>query len=221
MSKEILGLGRGQLFESLRFNGHVAGGGAVGPGKVFEYTDYEASSYVYFENDFRSGSKRSGYCVWQLEKDRLYKLVDIAYSSSKSGTYYLSTFGDEPEELSESGFEAERRRVWPLGYERAEEKKAERQRAEAERIERETAEAERRRIEREALAELNAEKAAEIEKNGQAETGLPKLTGTPKQIAYALSIREAFARKHPDDAALKRGTTAKYWIENHRRALYA
>lgn len=159
--------------------------------------------------------------MWQLEKDRLYKLVDIACSSSRSSTYYLSTFGDEPEQLSESEFAAERRRIWPLGFERVEEKKAERQRAEAERIEREAAEAERRRIEREALAELNAAKAAEIAEKGQADSDFPKLTGTPKQIAYAVSIREAFARKHPADAALKRGTTAKYWIENHRRVLYA
>ncbi len=58
MSKEILGLGRGQLFDNLRFRGHVAGGGAVGPGKIFGFTDYEASSYVYFENDFRSEAQR-------------------------------------------------------------------------------------------------------------------------------------------------------------------
>jgi len=221
MAKRVLTLGRGELYRDLRFVGEVAGGGAVGPGKIYEYTDYDKRSYVFWKDDFRSGSKRSGYCLWELQKDRLYALHDIAYSSRHSGTYYLSTYGDEPEELTKSGFEAERRRIWPLGYENAVEAAERQKRTEEERIARETAEAERRRAEREAFAELNAEKAAEIEKNGQPDEGFPKLKGTPKQIAYALSIREAFAQQNPGDAALKKATTAKYWIENHRRVLYA
>lgn len=221
MADVVLEIGRGRIFGDLRFCGEVAGGGAVGPGRVFEYVDYDRRMAVRFEADCRSGSKRSGSCVWQLEKDRLYVLDDIAYSSSRSATYYVSTHGDDVHELDREEFEAERGRIWPLGRARSEAEAEAKKKAEAERIEREAVEAERRLVEREALAELNAEKAAEIEKNGQAESDLPKLTGTPKQIAYALSIREAFARQHPEDAALKRATTAKYWIENHRRALYA
>lgn len=221
MANLILDIGRAGLFENLRFRGEVAGGGAVGPGKVYECTDYGASSHVYFKDDNRSGSKRSGYCVWQLEKDRLYKLADIAYSSSRSSTYYLTTFGDEPALLSSDDFDAERRRLWPLGFQKAEEDKAHRAKAEAERIERETAEAARRQIEREALAELNAEKATEIAKNGQPSGDLPALTGTPKQIAYALTIREAFMKRNAKAKALKTATTAKFWIENHRSVLYA
>lgn len=50
---------------------------------------------------------------------------------------------------------------------------------------------------------------------------MPELTGTPKQIAYALNIRAAYAAKHPEDTrAIKTATTAKYWIENHRSVLF-
>jgi hypothetical protein len=51
-----------------------------------------------------------------------------------------------------------------------------------------------------------------------AANNLPELSGTPRQIKWALEIRQAFANKNPGSAALKRATTAKYWIE-HRNAL--
>lgn len=46
------------------------------------------------------------------------------------------------------------------------------------------------------------------------ESGLPKLTGTTKQKAWALTLRDKFAQRHPDDQRLKTETTAKFWIEH-------
>ncbi|HEY8361006.1 MAG TPA: hypothetical protein VIL30_26405 [Ramlibacter sp.] len=218
---ESLSIGRGRITSELVFIGEVSGGGAVGPGKVAAYTDFNKTSSLYFFRDDRSGSKRSGSCSWQLQADRLYVLSDIAVSSRAGDTFYVSTFDCAAKELSRAEFEAERARIWPLAKLEAEEEAERRRVAEQDRIVREAAEAERRRIEKEALAEFNAEKAAEIAAQGQPKVeGLPELTGTPKQIAYALSIREAFANRYPEDAALKRGTTAKYWIENHRSMLF-
>jgi hypothetical protein len=220
MATEIVSLGRGAIYDDLRFCGEVAGGGAVGPGNIYKVLDYGKNVAVRWDKDCRSGSKRSGSCIWQLEKNALYALHDIAYNSSRSATYYVSTYGDEPQELSEAEFEAEKRRIYPLGYELAQEAHLLRQKQEEERIARQTAEAELRRIEREALAELNAEKAADIAKNGQPDDGFPTLTGSHKQVAYAISIRNAFAVKNPNHRSLKTATTAKYWIENHRSVLF-
>lgn len=50
------------------------------------------------------------------------------------------------------------------------------------------------------------------------EAGFPELTGTPRQIAWAVAIRAKFAEANPGHPMLKRATTAKYWIENHRGA---
>ena len=58
-----------------------------------------------------------------------------------------------------------------------------------------------------------------IKGEGVGEDGLPNLSGTEKQIAWAQEIRKAYAAKNPGDAALKRGKTAKYWIDNHRSIL--
>ncbi|MEM5299085.1 hypothetical protein VSR82_32785 [Burkholderia sp. JPY481] len=47
---------------------------------------------------------------------------------------------------------------------------------------------------------------------------LPELSGSPRQIKWALEIRQAFSDKNPTSPLLKRATTAKYWIE-HRNGL--
>lgn len=218
---EEIEIGRCTITVNLRFIGEVIGGGTGGPGKVAEITGYNGRRPVYWDRDNRSGSKRSGYCEWQLEADRLYEISNVAISSRHTDTFYVSTAGGQPVELSREEFDAERARRWPLEREEAI-AAAERRRVEEEkRMKRDAEIAEQRRIEREALKELNDEAAAEIEKNGQqSDDGLPELTGTSKQIAYALNIRKAYAEKHPSDAALKRGTTAKYWIENHKSVLY-
>lgn len=218
---EEIEIGRCTITAKLRFIGEVIGGGTGGPGKVSEITGYNTRRPVYWDRDNRSGSKRSGNCVWQLEADRLYQIDNVAVSSRNTDTFYVSTADGQPVELSREEFDAERARRWPLEREEAI-AAAERRRVEEEaRMKRDAEIAEQRRIEREALKELNDEAAAEIEKNGQqSDDGLPELTGTPKQIAYALNIRKAYADKHPVDAALKRGTTAKYWIENHKSVLY-
>lgn len=69
---------------------------------------------------------------------------------------------------------------------------------------------------REIAAKRAAEKRAAQEAAEAA--GLPMLTGTPKQIAWAVTIRGKVAAKQPDLPALKKATTAKYWIENFRNA---
>ncbi len=216
----MLELGRGILHSDLTFDGRVTGGGIAGPGHIYVSTGYHKSEYVRWQADYRSGSKRSGLCEWQLEKDRLYQLNNIAYSSTKSATYYLSTYGDEPTELTAADFEAEQQRIWPLQYQDHLDEQERKRIAEIARIERETMAAAERQKEREAKAAFNAEKAKEIETNGQPSDGLPALKGTPKQIAYARTIRDAYAAKNPRASELKKATTAKYWIENHRSVLY-
>lgn len=51
-----------------------------------------------------------------------------------------------------------------------------------------------------------------IRQHAEAE-GLPDLSGSPKQIQWALQIRNAFSRNNPGNPVLRRATTAKYWIE--------
>ncbi|MBU2834233.1 hypothetical protein HF673_00175 [Acidithiobacillus thiooxidans] len=77
-----------------------------------------------------------------------------------------------------------------------------------------------------ATAEQAIEQARNIDEQRKAEkaealkianeSGLPKLTGTAKQIAWAITLRNKFAKAHPDDPRLHAKKTAKYWIENHR-----
>ena len=224
----VLEVGRCRINDDLIFAGEVTGGGAHGPGRVLEVTGYESRDLVRMIKDNRSGSKRSGHCVWQLSANCIYVLAGIADGSRSSGDYYVSTYGGAPAELTLREFQSELEQRYPNGKAKAEEEAKIRHLAAEQRAARELEEAQERRrvmeqraIETEALREINAEKAAEIAEKGQELVeGLPELTGTPKQIAYALSIRDAFAKKHPGDAALKRGTTAKYWIDNHRTALY-
>lgn len=52
-----------------------------------------------------------------------------------------------------------------------------------------------------------------IQQHSEAE-GLPTLSGSPKQIQWALQIRDAFSRRCPGHSLLKRATTARYWIES-------
>ncbi|RQR34840.1 hypothetical protein [Burkholderia sp. Bp9142] len=51
-----------------------------------------------------------------------------------------------------------------------------------------------------------------------ATNNLPPLSGSPRQIKWALEIRDGFWRNSPESPLLKRATTAKYWIE-HRNEL--
>lgn len=223
-AKIELELGRGFVTRRgnrITFYGEVTGGGANGPGNIEAATGFEASTRIRFSEDNRSGSKRSGSCNWDLEPDRLYALSNIAYNSRTSESYWISTFGDTLTELSRSEYRAELRRLYPLQADERDQAQARRRREEEARIERERAEVERRRIEREALTAQNAADAARIEAEGQQEIdGMPALSGSPKQVAYALKIREAVRRQSPSLRAIKTATTAKYWIETHRSALY-
>lgn len=60
---------------------------------------------------------------------------------------------------------------------------------------------------------------AKIKGEGLGKDGLPNLSGTEKQIAWAKDIRREYAIRNPGSAELKRGKTAKYWIDNHRSIL--
>jgi len=46
------------------------------------------------------------------------------------------------------------------------------------------------------------------------DSGLPQLLGSPKQVAWALTIRAQAQAKDPKNSALKRAKNAKYWIDN-------
>ena len=45
--------------------------------------------------------------------------------------------------------------------------------------------------------------------------GLPDLTGTPRQVVWAVQLRAGVAKKDPSLTALKTATTARYWIEKY------
>lgn len=63
-----------------------------------------------------------------------------------------------------------------------------------------------------------AQEALQRLQDEAATNNLPPLSGSPRQIKWALEIREGFWRKAPESPLLKRATTAKYWIE-HRNEL--
>ena len=75
----------------------------------------------------------------------------------------------------------------------------------------------------EALEKENQKKDAEIKKLEEMQNArdlislalskLPDLKGTPKQVAWALEIRESAYKKDPTFAGLKKATKAKYWID--------
>lgn len=52
----------------------------------------------------------------------------------------------------------------------------------------------------------------QIEKTDR--TGLNRLTGTEKQVAWANKIRSDFSTKYPNAKILKNKFSASYWIEN-------
>lgn len=58
------------------------------------------------------------------------------------------------------------------------------------------------------------QRAAEDAKAKAEESGLPQLTGSPRQIPWALQIRAAVLKANPKHPSLRRATTAKYWIEH-------
>lgn len=55
----------------------------------------------------------------------------------------------------------------------------------------------------------------EFELNEAKVRGWPSLSGSDKQIAWALSIRSKAAKRNPTMPELTNKTAAKYWIENH------
>lgn len=65
-------------------------------------------------------------------------------------------------------------------------------------------------------AQFAAEAAASAEADG-----LPTLSGSPKQVAWALTLRAAVQRAEPKNPALRRATTAKYWIDAARNPVPA
>ncbi|MCL4665777.1 hypothetical protein [Burkholderia pseudomallei] len=64
-----------------------------------------------------------------------------------------------------------------------------------------------------------AQEALQRLQDEAATNNLPPLSGSPRQIKWALEIRESFWRKAPESPLLKRPTTAKYWIEHRNQLL--
>lgn len=58
------------------------------------------------------------------------------------------------------------------------------------------------------------QEALQRQQEEAATKNLPSLSGSPRQIKWALEIRDSFWRKNPGSPLLKRATTAKYWIEH-------
>lgn len=67
----------------------------------------------------------------------------------------------------------------------------------------------KRKIDERAQAQLKAKEEADS-------LGLPDLKGSERQVSWALQIRAKAYNQNPKDPALKKATTAKYWIENRR-----
>lgn len=80
------------------------------------------------------------------------------------------------------------------------------------------------------LEKENQKKDAEIKKLEEMQNArdlinlalskLPELKGTPKQVAWALEIREAAYKKDPTLKGLKQATRAKYWIDKRWAFLF-
>lgn len=62
-----------------------------------------------------------------------------------------------------------------------------------------------------------AERQESIKRAEDTSVGLPKLSGSEKQIAWAIQIRANVLSKNPTNSVLKKATTAKYWIENRNQ----
>ena len=223
VEREEVNVGReGVIFEDLTYTNAVRGGGAITPA-VREFVGYDRKAYVSKLRSSLSGSGRSGTITWQLEEDKIYELLGVAVTSSKSDTRYVSTFDGVTTKISSDDLNAVMKRRYPEGAELAK-VRAQTQRLESERRAVEEAKREREYQERLENRRLELEAEAErIEAEGQGNEDLPDLTGSPKQIAWALKIRGEVAaraeRSHQKLAALKTATTAKYWIDNHRNAL--
>lgn len=202
------------------YRNHVRAGGDIFP-SVRIHTDYAASGTLQPMIENLSRSRRSGAISWKLQADRLYTLDGVNVTSNRGATRYLSTFdGKTAVFTNHVAFEAELRRRFPTGAELSDVLAAQRE-AEAE-IDR------RLRIEREQarLAQIEerratlAVEAKVVEEKGQEKRdGLPLLKGSFKQVAWATRIRDRVKALEPKNPALKRGTTASYWIENYRNVL--
>ena len=194
---------------------------------VSVYTRYDTAAGVTPSDRRISGSGMSGEFKWKLEENQLY-CISRSVSYKEMGTCFISTFdgittywsGSERDDFiaaeMDVRFADSKKAVTDQrdAKEAARRAEAAARAADEARRDREYAEKmENRRLELEAEAERIAEE-------GQGnEDGLPDLTGSPKQIAWALKIRGAVARRDAKLVALKTATTAKYWIDNHKHSL--
>ncbi|WP_062117140.1 hypothetical protein [Aureimonas sp. AU40] len=229
--RERIEVGReGYVRADLEYTNYIRGGGAITP-TVSVYRDYGDVRRMQYTSEGMSGSRRSGWISWQLEANRLYRMDGVNVSSTRAVTYYVSTFDGVTKIVPASTIETVKRALFPVGYElaqvRAEQARVAEEARQArlvveerERLERMKIEAARREAElAEKKATLTAE-AAKVETEGQQVVeGLPLLTGSPKQVAWALRIRDAVQKREPKNAALKRAKKASYWIENYRTVL--
>jgi len=162
--------------------------------RVFRRIDYARSRYEGKVNR-----------TFQLQKDGLYRIHNVP---GLDAHVCISTLDGVPSILSEEELKTAEERVFPAGFALA--------RAKQEEEEHQRELRDRRRLSHSARVERNTVLAAIIEEDGQRGSDYPPLSGTPKQIAWAIEIRKEFARQHPTDRVLRNATRAKYWIENHR-----
>ncbi|MBX9830218.1 MAG: hypothetical protein K2Y27_35135 [Xanthobacteraceae bacterium] len=149
----------------------------------------------------------------QLLANSLYFINGIPDRSADRISAYVSTEAGVPRLMSKEEFQASRELKFPeeAARVRAEKETAARRFEQLTRI--------RQRGSVSARRERNILAAEDISAGGQPPSELPPLTGTPKQIAYAIEIRNEFALRHPGDPVQKKATRAKYWIENHKQVL--
>lgn len=182
-------------------------------GQISRCIDYDQSTLI---RNFDDGDRTP----IQLEPDSVY-LVRARGWGGQSEKFFVSTFEGSPDLIFSLA------KVFPEGFARVcaeqERKSAEEKRKHEERVKQRD---EERRIQerRTKLRRQIDTLALDIYRNkGRQPGGFPSLSGTPKQIAFAIIIRNAVAERTPDHADLrdKKITRATQWINNHIWALEA
>ena len=111
-------IGKSKITQDLVFVGRVCGGGDCGPGRVIEITNYDQRTQLRWEQDLRSGSKKSGHITVQLEEDSLYRLEYVATSHQHMGTFFVCTDGGIARVMSGVEFNRLRKSRWPEAHQR-------------------------------------------------------------------------------------------------------
>jgi len=203
------------------FYSQIIGGVAYGPGALKRFVCPDWVNLRVAE-DRRSGSKRSWCVVFDISIPGVYSYCGVAHGnrSTANGFFGRTVTGELLKIASDSDCHKRLCELHPVygDIEAArQEAAALKAKMEAERTLREQQEMAERAAEWQ--RELNGKRAqAEIAREELKQVGvtLPRLTGTPKQCAWANDLRAAYALKHPGSDSLAAQTSAKWWIENAR-----